>query len=344
MDIPEKWLDPSYTPEIRVDMVDPHNLKTIRGQLSGVTKIELTEGYYSNTKISGSIETIKDNYIGGSWLRIMVEGEPLATLGVTDVKSKRAPERSLKKTYDLQSVLWMLDSDIAFMLYTIGGGTRASTAIKAIVKDCEKEVIFEAGARDSLYAESKIFERTDSYRSILSDICEKSNNQLSIDGYGRILISAYIPPSSKAAVWTLDAQASNGIILSPGYEDDDSSGEAYNRTIIVATNDNQTIVASADAPSGSEISSAYRGWTRAKVHELSDMSPFTQVKAQQMVNQYAPDDRSTGSTRECTCLYFPIRAGDVVEWAQDGAQQRYLTQTVESDLNKWTVKLTLKKI
>lgn len=340
----EKWRDARFKPDLHVYMVDPHNLDIVRGELIGLKKNNITDGYFSDTKVSGSIETIDDNYIDGSWLRVVADGEEVATLGVQNRKSTQAPEGWQASAYDMQSTLWMLDSDIAYHLYTIGQNTRANNAVRAIAKTCGKEVIFQAGCRDAIYTTAKAYERTDSYRSILADICSKANNQLSVDGHGRLSVAPYIDPASKTVSWTLNADDSRGVVLSPGYEDSDASGEAYNRSVVVATNDNRTIIASTDAPASSPISSAYRGWTRTNVHDLSDMSPFTQARAQQLANQYAVDDRSQGKTRDCTCMYFPVKAGEVVDWVQDGNHQRHLVQTVESDLIAWTVKLTLKKI
>lgn len=340
----EKWRDPGRGHDIKVYMIDPHNLDIIRGELIGLKKVNITDGYYSDTKISGSIETIDDDYIGGSWLRIVADGEEIATLGVQNQKSTQAPEGGQASAYDMQSTLWMLDSDIAYHLYTIGQNTRANNAIRTIAKICGKEVIFQAGCQDAIYTTAKVYERTDSYRSILADICSKANNQLSVDGHGRLSVAPYIDPTSKAVSWVLDADDPRGVVLSPGYEDSDASGEAYNRSVVVATNNDRTIIASTDAPASSPISSAYRGWTRTNVHDLSDMSPFTRARAQQLANQYAVDDRSQGKNRDTTCMYFPVKAGEVVDWVQGGNHQRYLVQTAESDLIAWTVKLTLKKI
>ncbi|EFV01862.1 hypothetical protein HMP0721_1256 [Pseudoramibacter alactolyticus ATCC 23263] len=343
----EKWKDPYFEPELHIYMIDPHNLEVIRGELFDVEKIILTDGYYSDTKISGSLGTIADNYIGGSWLRIMVDGQGVATLGVQSIKTTQAPEGGEAKTYDLQSVLWMLDTDIAYQLYTIGQNTQTRTAIVAVARACGKSVIFQAGSRDAIYTAAKIYERTDSYRSILADICNKANNQLGVDGYGHISVAAYVAPGDKTPAWSLDADDPRGIILSPGHEDSDSSGEAYNRTVVVAENpnsDGKPLVASADAAVTSAISSAYRGWTRTNVHDVSDMSPFTQAQAQKLVGQYTANDRSQGKTRDCTCMYFPVKAGEVIEWAEDGKKKNYLVQTVESDLIAWTVKLTLKEV
>ena len=345
MDIPEKWKNTAYTPTVTVQMVDPWNIEKARGELEGVTKISTTDGYYSDTKISGSIETIGDNYIPGSWLRIAVDGEPVATLGVQSVKSTQAPEGTEKKSYTLQSVLWMLDADITFVLITIGQGAKCSDVIKRCCSDTGKQSYFAPGWRDATYSDAKVYERTDSYRKVIADVCSKANNQLCADPLGRVMISPYSAPDSKTSTWTIDADDPRGVVLSPGYDDDDETGNAYNRTLVIASGQNdQTIVAYADAPASDPIGHYQRGWTRTAVHQVSDMTPFTQARANQLVSQYIPDDRSRGITRSCTCLYFPVVGGDVVDWVQDGKRSRYLVQTVDNDYFAWTSKLTMKKL
>ena len=343
----EKWRDIGTELNLKVFMIDPHNLEINRGELIGVIKVSLTDGYYSDTKISGSLETISDNYIGGSWLRITIDDEEAATLGVQNLSEEQAPEGGIKRTYALQSTLWMLDADLAFNLYTIAKNTKAKTALAAIGKTCGKSMIFQGGSHDSLYTAAKIFERTDSYRAIMADICSKAGNELSVDGHGRISVTGYVAPSKKEASWELDPNDPRGVVLNPGYTDADATGEAYNRTIVVAANsksDGKPIVAHSDAPASSPISSAYRGWTRAVIHDVSDMSPFNLNRANQLVNQYVADDRSQGITRTCKCMYFPIKSGEVVAWVEGGKKTRYLAQTIEADLMAWTVSLTLKKI
>lgn len=346
--IDAKWKDVRHEPELHVYMIDPHNLEVTRGELTGVTACTITDGYESDTKISGSITTIADNYIGGSWLRITVDGKEVATLGVSNIAAAQAPEGGEQVTYTLQSVLWMLNADLAYSLYTIGKNTKTTDVIKSICKTCGKSVVFQGSAKNSIYSAAKAYERTDSYRAILADNASKSGNQLSVDGHGRISVSAYVAPGSKAVSYVLDADAKDGIILDPGYEDTDQTGEAYNRTVVVATNNSgdkeKVITAHSDAPASSPISSSYRGWTRTQVHDVQDMSPFTQAKANSLVNTYISDDRSRGITRSATTMYFPCAGGEIVEWKQDGKTKKYQIQTVESDLEAWTSKFTLKLI
>lgn len=346
MDIPSKWKDVTHVPTLKILMIDPHNINVSRGVLSGVVKVTLTDGYYSDTKISGTLETIADNYISGSWIRILVDDEPVATLGISKVSVKQAPEQAESKSYELQSVLWMLDEDMTGNQYTIGANTKYSTVFTNLVqKVCGKSLELEAGYHDGMYNSAVTYEATDSFRSILSDVCATSDNQLSVNGLGCVKVSAYISPESKAISWTIDADDPMGIVLDPGYEDTDETGTAYNRSIVIATgNDNQTITVSSDAPASNPISSSVRGWTRAQIHQVSDMNPFTYARAYQLLNQYATSDRSQGIQRDATCMYFPVNGGEVIEWVQNNTKTKYLVQTVEHDLDAWTSKLTLKKV
>lgn len=345
MNIPDKWLDASYEPTLKVQQIDPHNLEVIRGELDGVTSISMTDGYYSNTQISASISTIADNYIGGSWIRCLVDNDPVFTLGVQSFKSNQAPESTEEKDYSLQSVIWMLSSDIAYNLYTIKKGASGKGVMQTIAKLVGKTLIFAPGCKDYTYGAAKAFERTDSYANILNSICSSCGNMLTADGYGRLYVIPYVIPANKGVTWTLDADDTHGIILDPGYEDSDSSGEAYDKTVVIATNsDKKTIVGVTGVDSTSTISPTYRGWSRINVHQESEMSPFTQARANALAKTYAPDDQSKGLSRTCTCLYWPVKSGDIIEWIQNGKKKKYLAQTIDADFSNWTVRLTLKEV
>lgn len=342
-----KWADTTHEPELIVEMVDPHNLDVSRGKLDGVTNLTMTDGYYSNTKVSGSLTTIADNYIGGSWLRVRVDGLEIATFGVQKVHPKQAPEKAEEKSYDLQSVLWMIDEDIWTPLYTIAAKTQASTILKNVADIVGKSLVLMPGFNDGWFGSAVAYEHTDSFRSILADVCSRYNDQLGVNGHGQITAGPYRDPASKEVSWPLDADDEKGIILDPGYEDEDATGSAYNRTIVIASSSDsnaQPIVASSDAPASDEISSSYRGWTRAKVHQVSEMTPYTQARAQQLVNQYKTDDRSKGKTRSCTCIWFPVKGGEVVDYIQNGKHKKWLVQTAEHNFINWTVALTLKEV
>lgn len=349
MEIPEKWKDVTHTPDLTVQMIDPHNINISRGILDGVTKVTITDGYYSDTKISGSLETVDDNYIPGSWLRVLIDDEPAATFAVQKVSIKQAPENAKEKTYDLQSVLWMLDEDITGNIYTISANTKCSSVLKNIVKTvCGKSLELMAGFNDGMFNQAVSFERTEAFRNILASICSSTGNELTCSPKGAVAVQRYNAPAQKEISWTIDADDPNGIVLDPGYEDSEETGSAYNRTIVIATStageNEQTIMAYSNAPATSSISDNVRGYTRAQVHQISDMNPFNYDRAMQLVNTYAPSDRSQGVQRDATCMYWPVKGGEVIKWVQNNESTKYLVQTVEHDFEAWTSKLTLKKI
>lgn len=339
MSIPSKWLDASQEHTFTVEMIDPWNLEKSRGELRGITSASVTYGYDSDTKVSASLETYDDNYKKGSWLRFKVDGTEIGTFGVQSKTVKENEERS----YSLQSVLWMLQNDLAYQLYTVRANCKASQAIKTICKVVRKSVVFNPGHGDYMYKKAVAWSRTDSYLSILKDLCSISSNQLGVDPHGRITISRYVPPKNKTARYSLDTSITRGVVLSPGFSDDDQYGDIVNRTVVVSSgnNDEADIVGYFDH---TEISNT-RGWVKTEVHQVSDMSPRTQKRAEQLAKQYSAEDSDTGVTRDVSTIYFPLNAGDIVTWDNDWwLGRKYLVQTIDCDFLNWTMKLTLKEV
>ena len=335
-----KWRDPAFVPDLKVVMVDPHDLDRTRGTLEGVTKVSLTEGYYSDTRISGSITTIDDNYAYGSWLRVIVDGKEVGTFGVSHIDASQDGE----KTYELQSVLWMLSGDIAYELYTIGKGCKLATAVTQVCKRAGMTAVFSKGYINKKYTSSKLYEQTDSRLSILNDICNSAGNQLGVDGHGRVTVQRYVTPSQRTVSWVLDPDDPRGIILDPGYEETDETGDASNRTVVIADaqSGKKRICQYVDPPTSSPVSFNKRGWRKTAVHVVTELSPWTAARAKAMARQYLADDSSRGITRDISTMYFPCKSGQIVTWGK--SSKKYMIQTVDSDLEEWTCKITLKEV
>lgn len=346
-----KYADPTYEPTLTVQMIDPNRHSSVWGVLEGITDCTVTEGYYSDTKISGSITTIDDNYRAHAWLRILVDNVPMGTFGVESISMEQAPEGTLKKTYSLQSVLWMLDEDIIFWGFTLGRRVKYFDAIKKLVNMRGKEYVILPGAANAMSGNGKYYERTESLRSILSDLCTRAGNQLGVDGKGRLTISKYTDPARRHSDWFLDVDGSRSVVLDPGYSEDDNSGQAYNRTVGIAQKSNDdnkeiTLIRDHPAPKTADIACQKTGWIRTSVHEISDLNPFTGANLEKATLPYIADDRSPGKTRDCETMWFPAHAGDMIRWHSSDIRRDklYLLQTAESDFFTWKLKLTLKFI
>lgn len=345
----EEWGDPQNNVSVSVWMVDPHNLDVLRGELEGVTAVTVTEGYYTDTRVSASVETLDDNYIPGSWLRIIVTADKRYEFGTFGVQSRRissAPEGSKTNVYTLQSVLWMLDSNQAFNLFTVAKGAKAKQAIRRVCEIVDKEVIFQPGAKDNRYYESKVWERSDSYYSILYDICSKAGDDLNVDGHGRISIEPYVTPINKESSWVLNFNDPDGVVLDSGSTDTDDTGGIANRVVVVASNENsdREIVQYRDASEKKRFSFEKRGWTSTIIHDVQDMTPFTNAQALKYVAMYEKEDQQQGVTRDITCMFFPVHNGEVVSVLDGSSYLKYLVQTVDHDLTAWTSRLTMKEL
>ncbi|MBQ6649804.1 MAG: hypothetical protein IJM67_00975, partial [Atopobiaceae bacterium] len=109
------------------------------------------------------------------------------------------------------------------------------------------------------------------------------------------------------------------------------------------------IVASASVSASAHQSQSARGYTVTDLHQLTEMSPATAARAQQLAAQYLANDATEHVEWSLTTTYLPISAGDVVELVvHDGladyrGRRKCLVKTCELDLGDMTMALTLKE-
>ena len=343
------WSDRSIKSGIRVFMIDPHNLNIIRGELEHLvlSGCSVSFGYDTDTRTSANLETLGSNYISGSWLRIVLyHGD--ASIEIGTYVMKNPPGMTIKNgekhyTYELQSVLWGLSEDYCVGYFSIGSGTYTVDAFEKICTTCQKEYLIN-GARNYRYTASKIFEAGESYLSFLFDICDISNNRLDVDGHGRITLSPYNTPSSITPSWTVDEKDPNTMLLSSDIKESTSSEDVPGRTIVIYSNGDQEIIASADRDSSSEFSSQRRGFMIAEKYQVNDLSPATKARAQQLAEEYLKKSDKV-ITLECSMLYFPCKCGETINLILENKKKKYMIQSIsEIKFDEMTMNLTLKEV
>lgn len=346
------WKDATREDSVRVYMVDPHNLDIIRGELTNIILdgCSITQGYYTDTRISGKIQVMESEYIEGSWIRIVHEVESeeyrneLGTFAVS--KPSDSWDKGARITdYELQSALWTLTNDLCPNHYSIGAGSYALTVFDNICKMCGREYVHKAGANNYRYTESKIYEMGDSYLSDLFDICDISNNRIGVDGHGRITIEPYRNPSDITPTWELDTDDPRTLVLSESITRDSTEYEAAGRSIVIYSSNDEEIYAQADAPSSSPYSSAKRGYTRAVSHQVNDLSPATKAQAQALANTYLQTDMASTIEWKVSTLYFPAVIGETLNFIMDGEKRKCLIKSIDPiNLKTMTMTLTLKEV
>lgn len=338
--IDRMWTDPATPLSLRVLMVDPMDLDTVRGELSGVVagSCSVTYGYYSDTRTSAQVVAVDPGWVGRTWLRlVLVSGgyeEELGTYAVSVVTVEDAGEGE-RWAFDCHSVIWSVSEDRITSHWSLGAGSYAHAALRRLAGDAHRDIVLD-GMPDYRFGSTSVYEVGEGRASMMHDLCGRSGGRLDCDGHGRFVAARYTPPSERAADWDLD---SSRMVIdgSQGYED--RTGEAHNRSIVYSRADGKEVVAYADAPSSDAASASSTGYVRAEVHQESDMSPNTVARARQLARQHVVGDSDHGRERTVPVLWFPVTAGDMVIYKGEP----WLVSGCECNLGSWTKRLTLKE-
>lgn len=343
------WSRQDYDDEIRVQLVDPHNLDNIRGEMTDLilSNSSVSYGYYTDTRVSAKLSTYGNSYIDNSWIRIIHKrGDVERELGTFVVQSRPSVESQYGHdiyTYDLQSVLWTLSKDLCNGHFSIGAGAYSRDVFERICNTCGRSWIHKAGERNHRYSATKVYDVGDDYLSFLFDVCDTAENRLDVDGHGRITDEPSFSPAEITPTWTIDEGDPRTLLLSDSITVSATNDLIAGRAIVIYTNNDTEIVATADRGSSSPYSSAQRGYMVASKYQVSDMSPATQARAQQLAKQYL-DETAETIQLQCKTLYFPCETGETMYLIRNNEQKKYLIQSIELSLDTMNQSLTLKEV
>ena len=352
------WRDLTRTGEVVVEQVSPTNVDATMGPLEGVdlSGSSLSWGYYADTRTTGKLHVVGDGWRRGSMLRVtyrVPEWGWQRELGTYIVTSDAASRDHGTWSYDLdlQSVLYGLSTDLLVRPWAIAKNAMALTAARQIVAAAGRELVAD-GANDYRLKSAKVIETGTSRLSALFALADMANDRLDVDGHGRVTISPYVAPASKVPTLGIDLADPRGVALDGLTRSTDwlkMPNVAAVQFTYNAGGKQREINASAMVSASAHQSQSARGYTVTDLHQLSEMSPQTAAKAQQLASQYLANDATEHVEWSLTTTYLPICAGDVVELTvHDGladyrGRRRCLVKTCELDLGGMTMQLTLKE-
>lgn len=338
------WADPKRTDVIHFVMVDPNNLDNAYGDIDDVQlgSSTITYGYYTDTRYSSRITFLKDNnYVRNAWIRIVHEvpaegySNELGTFVPTspDVQYNGA----VMESYTLQSPLWAMMNDLTTASFSIGKGTSFVSAFERVCDTCKRPYILQ-NPNDWMAQQAVVYEAGTSYFDIISDIASATNNNIELDGHGRITLSPlsdmrYLSPS-----WDIDADSSRSIVIQGSIRMEPDAEEIPNRIIVVGG----AYVGVADLPDGSEYSAAQRGYVKAEKYSGSGVKDSAQAKS--LAKAYL-DSYAKVTQWSMTTLYFPAKCGENVRFTLDGKKHICMIQSIDPvDLDTMTMKITLREV
>lgn len=343
------WKNQNRTDVWRVEQIDPINPDVSRGDLSNLTSLSLTWGYYTDTRGSASVTTLGDDgYIRHSQLRIIHEipewdyVHELFTGYVTGA-DKETSQGTVQTTYTLKSPLYALDVDIQAWTFVVGYNGLALDAMKTLFERCNRPYVIDPKSKDYRFSATKVYPVGDSHLTTLFDISDLANDRISVDGHGNVTVSPYTAPSALTPQWYIDTDDKETMILGDSISETNTEFEVPGRIIINHKDGDNEITAWADAGFSYESSSSKRGYMLSQIQDVTDLSGGQQ-QAQSLADRYLEEAQAGYKEWQVSALYMPIREGDCVGFTLYGEYHHTLAKTIDVSPLNGTMKMTLKEV
>lgn len=356
------WRDTTHTDKLIFQMVSPTDLNSSLGELEGVElgSASLTGGYYTDTRTSGKLTVIGENWVRGSFIRIIhqiPEWDYESELGTFLVTNDDRERENGVWAYELtlQSMLFGLSTDKLVKPWVIAKNAMMLKAAAQCLNNAGRAYDF-TGAVDYQFRGARVMETGTDRLEIMFALAKLGNNRLDVDGHGNVTLSKYVTPASKAPVWRIDLADRRGVAMdglsgsTDFLEMPNIVGVAYTyNTEKNGKSIQQEITASAHVSSDNPHAGAVRGYNVVDFRSLSEMTPETAARAQQLANQYLKNDAVEHVEWQLSTIYLPIWEGDTVELVIADGEEAYqgirhcLVKNVELKLSDMTMQLTLKE-
>ena len=349
------WSDTSRQDRLVFYDVDPHSLE-VRQELTGVklSDSSITWGYYTDTRVSGTIKVLNSNHIDHSLIRVVHTipdwgySDTLATLLVTGDDAER-DNGAWVTTYTCHSMLTMLEDDLLRCMFCARKGNKASDLLKNLLNDCGHKYRISGSAHDYRYsADGTALAFGASALSGVNDVCGTSNNRVDVDGSGVITISAYTAPANITPAWSIDLTDSRTNVV-----DDISRSSSRlstpTREIVYCTttdsnNNSVTYFGYADATTGE--TAAKRGYVLAEVQSVQDLT--SNAAATASAKSYLADNVDEDREWKIKLLYMPMKIGQTAYITfpdgDDEGRHHCLIKEIDLALDTLIMSVTLKEV
>lgn len=304
------WLDTTRADRFAFEMVDPHDIASSRGFMSGYRSGGISEGYYTDVRNSASLDFVDSGYIRGSLIRIhhYVDAEDyhnvLGTFFVTDlVVTERNGHR--EETFKCNGLLQRALSHMTNRVLTFYN----QTAMSAWDAVCDYlNIDYTANCSDSWLNSAISWDVGEGYMEVLNALADAMGARFDVQGDGTVVLTDYVAPSQKTPVMQLtDAMIAGQVSVS------DMSFGKVNQVIVSYTDGDEVISGDAWLPSDDPASIEQRGYAVSEHVVADELSPQSKIGAQKAAQRLVGllDD---GLQYSMQTVYLPISCGDVVEY------------------------------
>lgn len=342
---------------LTVQFVSNKDLKTVTGELKGVTGGSLRLDYYAETRMSCELSSVDEGKHGwnlhdafriihtvSDYTGVLLE-ETLGTFlaDPEDPVSWSWDGDHRTCTWNLVSMLKKYEWQVPSGGWTIKAGSTAKQVISSMLGSVIASHWRIAGNfKDARYSKNSRYEPSsqNNYMHMLSERLNAAGDRLGVDANGYAVAERYYAPSSKGVSMDVDSADPRTLLIGP-VDEGVVEMQAPSRVVVIATSNDKTISATAEQSTGN-ASRGQRGYIYDSVHEESDMSPFTKARAQQLANNYLSSERNPVRSCSFGLMYVPLREGDIIRLHHAGENLRWQVASADLSFDDWTWKITAK--
>lgn len=240
------WTRGDLSHNLRVIMVDPYNLKDVRGEVSYVERSgRYSLDYYADTRMGASLTLVgAHGWDGISAIRLVHEvsdytgllwEETLGTFYVTaDGHKWEWVGDTRVDTLELKSTLYGMETNVTPNTFTIGKNAKALSVLKRVCKIISRPHRVDKGTRDAGYSKAVTYPPGTSYLSICMKVCDKAGDRVDVARDGTVVFHTYTPPSKKSPAWYDDTSV-EGTLISAPFSGGDAKLAVPERVVVSAT-------------------------------------------------------------------------------------------------------------
>lgn len=343
------WKNQTQHKSVHVYMVSPQNLDVIIDELQGVdfSASRISAAYYTDTRTSGKIRVVGDNYIRNTFLRVVVDFPDFEQeLGTYAVTNDPLTIKSNAHVYDLslQSMLWAYAQNECAYILTVKAGASSLTVAS---DECDLAHDLSAG-RDCKVTSTIVYQSGVNRLRRMMDLLDMGGNRVDVNGHGVII--AQPPTRSRAPKFTLSLNDPHGITHGEIRRESDfmSRPNLYGVAYRYSSGGGQQEIGGHAFAQG-DISYESRGYIVTDLQVVSELSPATWAYASQLAAQRLAEARESVTWR-LDSRFFPIWEGDYIQLDVGDADPLYsgvrtcLVSAVDIDLQHLDMSLTLKEV
>ena len=378
------WRDGERVDTLKVECVDPISLKHL--SWLRVTGATIEEQYASDTRIAGTVTTIfPEDYVEQSMIRLIhiarfSNGEEYrATLGTFfALRTRESWEKGFKEVeFDLKSVLYGMENDLAPRDMTLSQGAQAKAAFEKICAECHRPRIWVSGADNRKWTKNRTLEAGKSYLTWLHEIANLSGNRLDCNPNGYVTFSKYVAPSQRnygtklawnsplvisseisrtsnemtvpsRAIATFEhsykAKVRDGVYK---YDTTDSDGVRHKKGDPKYKEESRrkTITAVSDVKQGSYAHIGRRGFRVSTFNKLDDLGDSVSA-AQKKADEFLKRESHPVTNWTLSTLWWEVHEGDVISFKPnaESGYRKCVVMRASKELWHYTIELELKEV